>query len=102
MEIHNFDSFRYAEAVGMGKCFAALAEAVATEKYYIDVMDIGFNTESKYVYIAIESGVQIACCSGGHVQYVVFGMDDEEHFFDTYEDAHVFLCNEEYDAEETE
>lgn len=102
MEIHNFEEFRYAESVGLSKCFAALAEAVKTQQYYIDVMDIGFNTESKYVYIAIESGVQIACQSGGDVEYIVFGMDDEEHFFETYEDAHVFLCNEEYDPEETE
>lgn len=102
MEIHNFEDFRYAESVGLSKCFAALAEAVKTQKYYIDVMDIGFNPESKYVYIAIESGVQIVCQSGGDVDYYVFGMDDEEHFFETYEDAHVFLCNEEYDPEETE
>ena len=55
---------------------------------YIMEGGTGFNTNSGYVYIALENGITLASCFGQSVEYIV---DDwitgEEHFCDTYEEA---------------
>lgn len=50
-----------------------------------EIMEAGFNTNSGYVYIALENGVQIASCFGQEVDYIVYNTEtDEELFFPTY------------------
>ncbi|QDP64681.1 MAG: hypothetical protein Unbinned4585contig1001_45 [Prokaryotic dsDNA virus sp.] len=48
----------------------------------------GFNTNSGYVYIALENGISICSCFGQSVDYLVTDYETgEEEFFDTYEEA---------------
>ncbi len=48
----------------------------------------GFNTNTGYVYIALESGVTIASCFGQAPDFIVTDYDDgTEYFEDSYEDA---------------
>ncbi len=48
----------------------------------------GFNTNSGYVYIALENGITICSCFGQEVDYLVTDYETgEEEFFDTYEEA---------------
>jgi len=54
-------------------------------------MEIGFNTSSGYVYIALGNGVQIASCFGQDVEYIVTDYNSgEEHYFESYEEANDF------------
>tara|TARA_R100000656_G_scaffold87541_1_gene63633 strand:+ start:5267 stop:5566 length:300 start_codon:yes stop_codon:yes gene_type:complete len=54
----------------------------------------GFNTNSGYVYIALENGISIASCFGQSVDYIVTDYDTgEEYFYDTYEEANDKLLN---------
>jgi len=73
------------EAVGLSKCFAAYAEFTPNE----EIIEIGFNPNSGYVYISLEH-YSISICSmvGCDVEYLVTDFEDgEEYFFDSYEDA---------------
>ena len=45
----------FCEAHGLAKCFQAYADNCPSE----DIMVIGFNPNSGYVYIALENGVSI-------------------------------------------
>ena len=83
------------EAEGLAKCFQAYADNCD----YEDIMDIGFNPNSGYVYIALENGVTICSSFGRKVQFLVtnFG-DGEEVFFDDYEEA----LNHEFETEEND
>ena len=54
-----------------------------------EIMDIGMNNNSGYVYIALENGIQIASCFGQNVEYIVTDFDNgEEEFFGDYYKAH--------------
>jgi|LauGreDrversion4_2_1035121.scaffolds.fasta_scaffold01075_3 hypothetical protein len=53
-----------------------------------EILEAGFNTNSGYVYIALENGVQIASCFGQDVDYIVFDFETgEEYFLDSYDEA---------------
>ena len=53
-----------------------------------EIMEAGFNTNSGYVYIALENGVQIASCFGQDVDFIVFDFETgEEYFLDSYNEA---------------
>jgi hypothetical protein len=53
-----------------------------------DIMEVGFNNNTGYVYIALDNGVQIASCFGQPVDYIVYDSETgEEHFFDHYYEA---------------
>jgi len=54
MEIHNLDNPAYCEAMGLSNVFKAYAEECSRE----DIMEVGFNPNSGYVYIALENGIQ--------------------------------------------
>ena len=73
------------EAVGLSKCFEAYAEFTPNET----IMEIGFNPNSGYTYIALEdSCITICSMIGCDVEYLVTNFDDgEEYFFNTYEEA---------------
>lgn len=78
------DSVAHLEAKGMSKVWMAYADNCAGE----DIMEVGFNPNSGYVYIALENGVSIGSNLGGDVEYIVTNFNDgEEFFFDEYETA---------------
>jgi hypothetical protein len=85
IEIHGISEVvAYCEAKGFSKVFKAYADNCAGE----DIMGIGFNHHSGYVYIALENGIQICSCLGQDVDFIVNNFEDgEESFYDTYEDA---------------
>lgn len=78
------NSFIYAlEAKGLSECFKAYSEYCSGS----DIMEIGFNSNSGFVYIALEME-PITICShmGNRVQFLVTDFDNgDEHFFDNYE-----------------
>lgn len=81
------ENIAYCEAMGLSKCFEAFAEhALKQDEIMCD--GIGFNPNSGYVYIALESGITIGSMLGRAVEYLVTDFDNgEEFFFDTYEEA---------------
>jgi hypothetical protein len=85
----------YCEAQGLAKCFQAYADNCASE----DIMDVGFNHNSGYTYIALENGITICSMLGRDVEFLVtdFG-DGEEFFYDTYEEAENHEQREEENA----
>ena len=85
MEIHGLkDSIAYCEAMGLSKVFKAYADECSRE----DIMEIGFNPNSGYVYIASENGVQIASCMGQDVEYITTNFETgEETFYNSYQEA---------------
>ena len=63
-------------------------QAYQSECYGEDIMEVGFNKNSGYVYIALENGIQIASCFGNDVCYIVNDWETgEENFYSTYEKA---------------
>lgn len=87
MELHGFNqSYICAiEAQGLAKCFEAYSENCSGSS----IMEIGFNPNSGYVYIALEMEPITICSNMGRsVEYLVTDFDNgEEFFFDTYEEA---------------
>lgn len=73
------------ESIGLAKCFEAYAEIGE------EIMEVGFNPNSGYVYIALENGIQIASMLGNDVEYITIDQDGEEHFLDSYEAAENFF-----------
>jgi hypothetical protein len=77
-------SIAHCEAKGFGKIFMAYANECPNE----EIMAIGFNPHSGYVYIALENGVSICSCMGHQVDYLVTDTyNGNEEFFDTYKEA---------------
>lgn len=86
LTLNNFStSIAHLEAKGLSKCFEAYA------KINDEIFEIGFNPNSGYVYIALESGIQIASMLGQDVEYITIDHDGNEHFLDTYEAAENFF-----------
>lgn len=53
-----------------------------------EIMETGFNSDSGYVYIALENGIQIASSFGQDVEYIIFDAETgNEQFFETYTEA---------------
>ena len=51
-------------------------------------MEVGFNSRSGYVYIALENGISICSMLGRDVEYLVTDFETgEEFFFDEYSEA---------------
>ena len=84
MELYGFKNvICNLEAIGLSNCLMAYAENNCD-----DIMMIGFNENSGYVYIALENGVQICSRLGNKVEYLVTDFETgEEKFFDKYQDA---------------
>lgn len=77
-------SIAYCEAKGFSKIFMAYANECPRE----EIMEIGFNPHSGYVYIALENGISICSCMGHQVDYLVTNFyNGEETFYDTYKEA---------------
>ena len=78
------NSIAYCEANALGMIFQAYANECPSE----DIMGIGFNPNSGYVYIALENGISICSCMGHQVDYLVTNFyNGEETFYDTYKEA---------------
>lgn len=90
IEIHGLstDGIAYCEASGLSNVFAAYADNCAVES----IMEVGFNPNSGYVYIALENGISICSMLGRGVEYLTADFETgEEHFFDTYSEAESFI-----------
>jgi hypothetical protein len=85
----NLESYlAYCEAKGLGKCFLQYAENCSME----DIMEIGFNPNSGYVYIALENGISICSRLGKDVEFLVTNFDTgEETFFEFYNESIEFF-----------
>jgi hypothetical protein len=85
LQLHGFDnSVAQLEAQGLSLVFGAYAMNCPSD----DIMEVGFNPNSGYVYIALENGVSICSNLGQRVEYLVTDFETgEEYFFDDYEEA---------------
>jgi hypothetical protein len=83
--IHNLkDSIASCEALGLSKCFKAYSQFCNGEY----ILEIGFNPNSGYTYIALDNGITICSMLGNDVEYLIVSfMDGEESFFQSYEQA---------------
>lgn len=91
MKIYNLESPAFCEAMGLSNVFKAYAEECSRE----DIMEVGFNSNSGYVYIALENGISICSMLGQRVEFLVTDFDtDEELFFDNYTQAEKRLTDE--------
>lgn len=78
------ENVAYCEAMGLSKCFKAYADACAEQ----DILEVGFNPNSGYVYIALEYGVTICSMLGRDVEYLMTNFENgEEFFYSSFEDA---------------
>jgi hypothetical protein len=102
LTIHNINSDgpAYCEAIGISKVFAAYAEDTSEPIIYDG---IGFNSNSGYVYIALENGITIASYMGNNVEYIVTDFyNGDEHFFNSFSDALEFMNIEQSKAYENQ
>lgn len=82
--LYNLNNPAVCEAQGLSKVWEAYASNCSRE----DIMEVGFNPNSGYVYIALENGISICSMLGRKVEYLVTDFEDgEEYFFDEYEEA---------------
>jgi hypothetical protein len=86
MEMYNLENPATLEALGLSKCWEAYANNAAGQ----DIMSIGFNDQTGYVYIALENGITIASAFGRSVEFIIFNDEDQEFFLDDYETASNF------------
>jgi hypothetical protein len=78
------ESIAYCEAKGLSKVFLAYADECSRE----DIMEVGFNHNSGYVYIALENGISICSNMGQKVEFLVTNFNNgEETFYDNYKEA---------------
>jgi hypothetical protein len=85
------NSFAYLESIGKSKVWKAYADNFANE----DIMEEGFNSNSGYVYIALENGITIGSCVGQEVEYIVFDNETEnELILDNYEELETYLLKQ--------
>ena len=84
MKMYNLNNPAYLEAKGLSKVWKAYSENCPRE----DIMEVGFNENSGYVYIALENGISISSAFGQDVDYIVTDMDGvEDFFYDTIDEA---------------
>lgn len=90
IEILNFEDRRIAgfEAFSLSRVFASYAAHSQGE----EIMEIGFNHNSGYVYIALENGISIASKFGRLTEFILFDHETgEEKFFEYYHKAEEYL-----------
>lgn len=80
----NFTNLAYLESKGLSKCFKAYAKYFAGE----EIMSIGFNPNSGYVYISLEFHlVTIGSAFGKDVEFIYTDAETgEETFYESFED----------------
>jgi hypothetical protein len=86
--MNNQTSFGYSDAISKSIVWRAYANYFAGE----EIIEEGFNTNSGYVYIALENGVTIASAFGQAVEFIVYDNETiEELFFDSISDLNEYL-----------
>ena len=90
LTIHNLsENIAYCEAKGLSVVFQSYSDNCAGES--IIESGIGFNSNSGYVYIALENGISICSRFGKKAEFLVTNFENgEESFFDNYEEAEEF------------
>ena len=84
MEMYNLDNPAYLEAKGLAKVWEAYYKECNRE----DIMEVGFNQNSGYVYIALECGISVASAFGQEVDFIVTDFENgDEYFLDSFEEA---------------
>lgn len=82
--MYNLENPAYLEAKGLSKVWEAYYQNCPRE----DIMEVGFNSTSGYVYIALENGICIGSAFGQEVDYIVTNYENgDEYFEDTIEEA---------------
>ena len=90
------ENFNFIKELGTSdfESLMIVQQAYREECFGEDIMETGFNTNSGYVYIALENGVTIASCFGRPVDFITNDFETgEEEFFDTYEEAYNNINN---------
>jgi len=88
--MYNLENPAYLEAKGLAKVWKAYYKECCNE----DIMEIGFNEYSGYVYIALENGISVASAFGQAVDFIVTNFDNgEEYFLDSFEKAEKTLIS---------
>ena len=83
-------SFAFLEAKGKSKVWMAYANHFAGE----DIMEEGFNSNSGYIYIALENGITIGSCLGQDVEFITTDYDTgDENFYESYNELMEALEN---------
>jgi hypothetical protein len=83
-------SFGYSDAKSKSIVWNAYAEYFAGE----EIQEEGFNTNSGYVYLALENGVTIASSFGQSVDFYVYDFDnDDELGFESIDELNEYLQN---------
>ena len=102
METTNFiNSLKSADLQSFINVLEAYNSDYETRK--LEIEHIGFNTNSGYIYFALENGISIISAFGRSVDFLVTNnRNGEEYFFDTYEEALSYLNGEEEEEEEEE
>ena len=78
------NAIAYCEAKGLSKVFMAYAN----ECTRMEIMAVGFNPNSGYVYIALEDGISICSNLGNDVEFLVTDFNNgEETFYNSYKEA---------------
>lgn len=63
-------------------------QAYRNECWNESIMECGFNTNTGYVYIALDNGISIASCFGQDVEYIIYDFEiGDEYFLDSYAEA---------------
>jgi hypothetical protein len=68
MENNLGNSLAFCEARGISRCFIVYARKFAGE----EIMEVGFNPNSGYTYLAMENGITIASMLGRSITYFVY------------------------------
>lgn len=84
LTIRNLNNPAFLEAQGLSKVWKAYAENSSKE----EIIEVGFNENSGYVYIALENGISISSFLGRDVEFLTTDYETgEETFSDSYEGA---------------
>ena len=95
MNYVNLENPAYLEAKSLSKLWESYSENCSRE----DIFEVGFNPNSGYVYIALESNITLVSSFGQDVEYLVTDFETgEETFFETINEAQDKLeeINEQY------
>jgi len=88
MNYINLENPAYLEAKSLSKLWESYAENCSKE----DIFEVGFNSNSGYVYIALENNITLVSSFGQDVEYLVTDFETgEETFFETIEEAYYNL-----------
>lgn len=85
LQLYNLkETIAYCEAMGLSLCLASYAKNASGE----GIIEIGFNPNSGYVYIALENGISICSAFANNVEFLVTDVfSGEEKFYETYNEA---------------